>query len=264
MAETIEKTTESGVTSENVFDYSFVNATARIALYDDMKSAPRITNIAPAPTADFIEHLASAVDEQSKRLGGKIPYTAIREVSENFIHAQFRDIVVSILDEGNTIRFADQGPGIAEKEKAQKPGFTSATEPMKDYIRGVGSGLPIVREWIVDRDGSIVIEDNLNSGAVVTISLVEKPAAVPAAAGMAAARPAPLPHIPLANREQAFLKFLLTEGELGVSDLSELSNTPLSTVHNTLRKLEELSLVEKTPNRKRFLTDLGLQVAQSL
>ena len=63
---------------------------------------------------------------------------------------------------------------IQEKEKAQEPGFSSAIEPMKDYIRGVGSGFPIVRDYLDERDGSIVIEDNLTSGAVVTISLVKK------------------------------------------------------------------------------------------
>lgn len=250
--------------TDDSFDYSFVSATARIALYDDLKSAPRITCIDPAPTADFIEHLASTIDEQAKLLGGKIPYTAVREVSENFIHAQFRDIVVSILDSGNTIRFADQGPGIAEKEKAQKPGFTSATEPMKSYIRGVGSGLPIVREWIVDKDGSIIIEDNLTTGAVVTISLVEKPSSTPAAAGIAAAQPVPLPHIPLTDKEQLFLRYLLTEGELGITDMAELSGMAVSSTHSTFNKLEQSSLVEKTPNRKRTLTDLGLQVAQTL
>ena len=156
------------------FDYSFVDAIARVALYDDLKSAPRITKVSPAPTDEFIEHLTTTVYEQSKLAGGKIPYTLIREVSENFIHAQFREIVVSILDDGNTVRFADQGPGIQEKEKAQQPGFSSAIEPMKDYIRGVGSGFPIVRDYLDERDGSIVIEDNLTSGAVVTISLVKK------------------------------------------------------------------------------------------
>ncbi len=156
------------------FDYSFVNATARVALYDDLKSAPRVTKIDPAPTNEFIEKLTTTVYEQSKLAGGKIPYTLIREVSENFIHAQFREIVVSILDDGNTVRFADQGPGIQEKEKAQEPGFSSAIEPMKDYIRGVGSGFPIVKDYLDDRDGSIVIEDNLTSGAVVTVSLVRK------------------------------------------------------------------------------------------
>ena len=39
------------------YDYSFVTASARIAFYDDMKSAPRITVIDPAPTNAFIENL---------------------------------------------------------------------------------------------------------------------------------------------------------------------------------------------------------------
>lgn len=243
------------------FDYSYVDATARVALYDDLKSAPRVTKVPPAPTNEFIEQLTTVVYEQSKLAGGNIPYTLIREVSENFIHAQFREIVVSILDDGNTIRFADQGPGIQEKEKAQEPGFSSAIEPMKEYIRGVGSGFPIVRDYLDDREGSIVIEDNLTSGAVVTISLVKKPAA---------RRPVkdptqiPLPHIPLSDREAAFVRILQREGDLGVTELKDLSNTPVSTTHNTLVKLEEAGLVEKTPTRKRALTPLGHQVASTL
>ena len=246
------------------FDYSFVSTTARIALYDDMKSAPRITCIEPAPTDEFIEKLASTIDEQAKRLGGNIPYTAVREVSENLIHAQFREIVVSILDKGDTICFADQGPGIMEKEKAQKPGFTSATEPMKKYIRGVGSGLPIVREWIVDRNGSLVIDDNLSSGAVVTLSLVKKPSSVPSSAGIEASQPLPLPHIQLDDRQQLFLRYLLSEGELRITDLVEMTDMPNSSAFNILSKLEQEGLVEKTPNRKRSLTQLGVQIARSL
>lgn len=155
------------------FDYSFVNTTARIAVYDDLRSAPRITEIFPAETGVFIENLASGIYNQARALGGSIPYTVVREVSENFIHARFREIIVSIMDNGNTIRFADQGPGIVSKDKAQLPGFSSAIEPMKNYIRGVGSGLPIVREYLEISHGSITIEDNLNCGSVVTISLVE-------------------------------------------------------------------------------------------
>ena len=112
--------------------------------------------------------------EQSHGAGGTIPYTVIREVSENFIHARFKEVVVSILDKGNTIRFADHGPGIPSKEKAQMPGFSSAVEPMKNYIRGVGSGLPIVREYLESSHGTITIEDNLGTGAVVTVSLVRE------------------------------------------------------------------------------------------
>lgn len=245
------------------FDYTFVDAVARVALYDDLKSAPRITEIAPAATNDYIEHLATTVYEQSRLAGGKVPYTAIREVSENFIHAQFREIVVSILDDGNTIRFADQGPGISEKEKAQQPGFTSATEPMKSFIRGVGSGLPIVREYLEDREGSIVIEDNLNSGAVVTISLVpqrekkEAPSPQPVPAAL-------IPKIPLNDRQQTFLKILLHEEELGVTEISTLTGIGVSSAYNTFQKLEESGLVESLPNKKRILTQIGRQVALSL
>ena len=143
------------------FDYSFVDTVGRIALYDDLRSAPRVAEIKPADTAAYIEALASTVYEQSHGAGGTIPYTVIREVSENFIHARFKEVVVSILDKGNTIRFADHGPGIPSKEKAQMPGFSSAVEPMKNYIRGVGSGLPIVREYLESSHGTITIEDNL-------------------------------------------------------------------------------------------------------
>lgn len=157
---------------EASFDYGFVDTVGRIALYDDLRSAPRIIDVSPAETAAYIEALASNVYEQARGAGGAIPYSVIREVSENFIHARFKEVVVSILDEGNTIRFADHGPGIPAKEKAQKPGFTSATDPMKRYIRGVGSGLPLVRDYMESFRGTITIEDNLGTGAVVTVSLV--------------------------------------------------------------------------------------------
>ena len=250
------------------FDYSFVDAIARIALYDDLKSAPRITKIDPAPTNEFIEHLTTTIYEQSKLAGGKIPYTLIREVSENFIHARFREIVVSILDDGNTIRFADQGPGIKEKEKAQQPGFSSAIEPMKDYIRGVGSGFPIVKDYLDDRDGTIVIEDNIVSGAVVTISLDKKQQQQQQKKlqpeETVATRVMTIPTIPLSDRERDFVLILQREGALGVTQISEITGHAGSTTYNTLKKLEEAGLVEKVSGQKRVLTELGQQIASSL
>ena len=256
--------------SAGPFDYTYVQTVARIAQYDDLRSAPRITEIQPAPTADFIEHLASKIYEQAKMAGGTIPYTVIREVSENFIHARFAEIIVSILDQGNTIRFADQGPGINQKEKAQLPGFTSAIEPMKRYIRGVGSGLPIVREYLDYSHGTISIEDNLGTGAVVTISLSSEDAgpsnsiaATPQTSRGQAARPVPLAP-PLSQREREFLPFFLGEGALGVTDLVNLTGAAPSSTYTTLKKMEEAGLIEKTVGQKRILTDFGFQVANSL
>ena len=169
--ETPDENRESSTDAEERYDYSHVNSTARIARYDDLLSAPLVTEITPAPTGEFIDNLATTVYTQSHQMGGTIGYAVIREVSENFIHAQFTEVTVSILDGGNTIRFADHGPGIPHKDRAQLPGFSSAIAPMKGYIRGVGSGLPIAKEYIESKHGTITIEDNLVRGSVVTISL---------------------------------------------------------------------------------------------
>lgn len=278
--ENSKQTDEPADEGSNSFDYTYVRTIARIALYDDLRSAPRVTEIQPAPTTDFIESLASKIYEQAKMAGGAVPYTAIREVSENFIHARFAEIIVSILDDGNTIRFADQGPGIVQKDKAQLPGFTSAVEPMKHFIRGVGSGLPIVKEYLEFSHGTISIEDNLGTGSVVTISLKDessqpgderfnshpygtygaqtKGGGNPTAARAAALVP------PLTQRERDFLPIFLNEGALGVTDLARLTGVPQSSTYVTLSKLEEAGLIEKTVGQKRILTDLGFHVVNSL
>ena len=279
--ENSKPTDESANEESNSFDYTYVRTIARIALYDDLRSAPRVTEIQPAPTADFIENLASKIYEQAKMAGGAVPYTAIREVSENFIHAQFAEIIVSILDDGNTIRFADQGPGIGQKDKAQLPGFTSAVEPMKHFIRGVGSGLPIVKEYLEFSHGTISIEDNLGAGSVVTISLKDKDnnqmSEIPSANRSYGAyttpyrqgsnnfhSPAAALIPPLSQRERDFLPIFLNEGALGVTDLARLTGVPQSSTYVTLSKLEEAGLIEKTAGQKRILTDLGFHVVNSL
>lgn len=265
MENQIEHSPISNETADNTgvgFDFTYVKTTARIAVYDDLRSAPRVLEIPPGPTTEYIEALASTTFEYAKRAGGSIPYTVIREVSENFIHARFAEIVVSILDEGNTIRFADQGPGIPHKEQAQLPGFTSAIEPMKKYIRGVGSGLPIVKEYLDFSHGHITIEDNLNSGAVVTISLTNEPQQPTVSQNRQKRHSVPIP--PLTQREKDFLKLFSEEGALGVTDLVNLTNSPQSSTHATLKKLEESGLIEKTMGRKRILTDMGYEVASSL
>ena len=60
---------ESADDGTESFDYTQVRAVARIALYDDLRSAPRVTEIHPAPTAEFIESLASKIYEQAKSAG---------------------------------------------------------------------------------------------------------------------------------------------------------------------------------------------------
>ena len=244
------------------FDFAYVHTIARIARYDDMLAAPRIIEIQPAPTHDFIEHLASTIDREAKILGGSIPYVVIREVSENFIHAHFAEIVVSILDNGNTIRFSDHGPGIRDKNKAQLPGFTSAIEPMKHYIRGVGSGLPLTKEYLEMKNGTITIDDNLGTGAVITVSLNHQETPVQQASTHVT--PITIPTPPLTVRQKDILKCFASEGALGVTDIVNLTGYPTSSTYSELQKLEEAGLLEKSLGKKRILTEIGFQVTQSL
>lgn len=237
------------------FDYHYINSPARIAIYDSLKTAPRVIQVQGGPTHEYIEHIASLTYKNAKEAGGMIPYTVIREVSENFIHAKFNEVVVSIFDQGNTIRFADQGPGIKHKDLVQEPGFSSAIEPMKRYIRGVGSGLPIVKDYLSTSHGHIEIKDNVNQGSVVTISLVAS--RTPDEEIEALETPE------LTENEIAVLKALLPNNTLGVSEVSKATGIAVASVHTAFSKMEEAGLVEKV-SKKRKLTGRGTQVALSL
>ncbi len=143
----------------------------RIAIYDNMRSIPRVVEINYDSITRFLDETPQKVYSISHELGGKIPYTIIKEVVENLIHANFTEIIITILNNGNHIIISDQGPGIADKEKAFLPGFTSATSVMKKYIRGVGSGLPIVKETIFFSGGSVDITDNIKKGTVISLKI---------------------------------------------------------------------------------------------
>lgn len=162
-----------------------VRSPARVAVYDDAAAAPRVVVVEPSDVRTYLEEVTATVNRLAREQGGSIPFTVIRECVENLIHAYFTAPTVSILDGGDTIRFSDQGPGIADKRLALEYGTSSATEEMKRYIRGVGSGLPYASQYMEDKGGSLTIEDNIQGGCVVTISLVSEedgwPAQHPAA-----------------------------------------------------------------------------------
>lgn len=267
-----------------------VNSIARIAIYDDMLSSPRVIDISPNTTREYINDIAATVHKYAKDNGGQIPYSIILQVAENFIHSYFSEVVVTVLDGGNTIRFSDQGPGISDKTKALTPGFSSATAEMKKVIHGVGSGLPIVTEYMETLNGRIEIEDNINSGAVVTISLTNSPAnaktseMTPSPNGGAATVLAPSPNgggagegynvakkttvlapsssmgeivrATLSERGQQILQLFAYENTWGVSAISKELALATSTVHADLKKLEEAGLIAKI-GTKRMITDLG-------
>lgn len=231
-----------------------VRYACRIAVYDDPASVPRVIVVEPADIASYLSEITSLTSKLAHEQGGEIPFAIIREIVENYIHASFIEPSISIFDHGQTIRFCDQGPGIEDKERALEVGTTSASEDMKRYIRGVGSGLPIVLQYMRDKGGSLSVEDNISQGTIVTIS------ALPANDG-AAPTASSAPEV--SERGADILRYLAEHDEVGGVDLVRAYGGSQPTWSRELAALDKKGLTAKT-GQKRHLTEAGRALAGSL
>ena len=273
---------------------------ARIAIYDASGAAPRVEEVAPIETSEYIARLATRTYDLARALGGLVPYSVISEIVENYIHAGFRGPVVTILDSGNTIRFSDQGPGIKDKSRAMEPGYTTASAHMKPYIRGVGSGLPLARECLSFAHGSLDVQDNLGTGAVVTVS-VARPPKTPEALAVGLVSPAEarysgsaptsssrpgvsivaagsMESLPfetstpppckgptrLSNRQKRVLALVMDAGVAGPSLVARELAIGLSTAYRDLAHLEVLGFIDSDETGKRSITPSGADYLKGL
>ncbi len=143
----------------------------RVAVYDSLTTAPRVFDLSSDNFTVLVEQITAQVYTLCHEKGGSVPYTVLREAVENLIHADFKNAVITVMPDGNTVRISDHGPGINDKIRVFLPGFTTATEETRKLIKGVGSGLPIVNESLKLMGGSVTIEDNLKQGSVITLSM---------------------------------------------------------------------------------------------
>ena len=176
----------------------------RIAIYDTLTSPPRVIAVEEEDLPALIAALAEKTYHYCREQGGQIPYTVLQELMENLLHACFRDVVITILDNGQTIRISDHGPGVDDKDRAFQPGFSTATARQRQIIRGVGSGLPVARESLQFLRGVLTVDDNLGGGAVFTIKM---PAHTPEPAAAARA-----PQVKLTMRQTKVLVLLMELG----------------------------------------------------
>ncbi len=243
---------------------------ARVAVYDALTAPPRVEDVTAGSPGDLIERLTARTYHAAREAGGSIAFMVIREIVENFVHAGFDDVVVSVLDGGATLRFADQGPGIPDKERAFLPGFTTATGSMKRYIKGVGSGLPVARECLAFSGGTVEVDDNLGQGTVVTLrstmpgdqpSVMDQvPLLEHEPPGGAASFEAP----PLSTRQKQVLSLLMELGSIGPTVVSRELAVGLSTAYRDLEHLEGHGLITSDDSGKRVLTDQGLRCLDAL
>lgn len=234
----------------------------RVAIYDSPLAPPQVISLSSDDFNQLIGELSARTHGYARERGGRIPFVVIKEILENLIHAYFKDAVVTIMDDGNTIRISDQGPGIRDKERAFEPGFTTATREMRRLIKGVGSGLPVAREQLAFLGGMITIEDNLKSGTVVTLRVGAPPAVTP---------PAPVPDQPtadqaaaaavrLTDREKKILLLIAEIGAAGPSTIAKELGMSQSTAFRELQSLQRLRLltVGTADPGKRTLTEEGI------
>ena len=248
--ELIRRLAEEGRTREG--EVPLDEPEVRLAVYDSPLATPRVVSLTGEDFDSLIGDLAAQAYNHSHERGGRIPFVVIREVVENLIHAYFRGAVITILDDGDTIRISDHGPGIRDKQRAMQPGFTTATPEMRRYIRGVGSGLPVAREQLAFLGGTIVIEDNLDHGTVVTLALTTAPPST------VVENPSQIRRPDLSARQK---KVLLLVGELGAAGPTTIAkelDISHSTAYREFQALEALKLVQSKGRGRRTLTEEGI------
>lgn len=231
------------------------SAAPRIAIYDTLTSPPRVVAVEERDLPALIASLAEKTYHHCREQGGQVPYTVLQELIENLLHARFRDVVVTILDNGQTIRISDHGPGVDDKDRAFWPGFTTATEEQRAIIRGVGSGLPIARESLQFLRGVLTVEDNLGGGSVFTIKLPTEKVVRP---------PAPAPEVKLSTRQTKVLVLLMELGSAGPTAVAKELGVTKATAFRELSVLEGKELIHSLGDGKRALREEGLRLLESI
>lgn len=81
------------------------------------------------------------------------------------IHANGGHIDVSIEPNKITAKLCDNGPGIADIEKAMQEGYSTATNQVRELGFGAGMGLPNMKKY----SDEMHIETKLGEGTTVTL-----------------------------------------------------------------------------------------------
>jgi hypothetical protein len=228
----------------------------RIAIYDTLTAPPRAVSVEEEDLPALIASLAEKTYHLCREQGGQVPYSVINELIENLLHAYFRDVVVTILDNGHTIRISDHGPGVDDKDRAFQPGFTTATAEQRRIIRGVGSGLPLARESLQLLRGILTVEDNLGGGAVFTIKM---PGTEPPPEQQRAA-----PAVKVSNRQTKVLVLLMELTEAGPTAIARELDISSATAYRELVELQNMGLIHSLGDGKRALTEEGLSLLESI
>jgi len=249
---------------------------SKIAIYESFYSEPRVVTIKyHEDHKEYIEILSQKTHTLCQQFSFVFPYPIIKSLVENFIHANFFEPIISILDEGKTLKLSDQGQGITNKSAILKVGFTTANSYHKNFIAGVGSGFPTIEHYANMSGGTLTIEDNLIQGTVVTLSLIpyknnlnlnkepyqnickNEPFSIHTIEDFNF----PLPKS-LSERQQEVLVAVTDCGFIGPSQLAKLFEISVATAYRDLQYLECQGYVHSDAG-KRTITKEGLHYLET-
>jgi hypothetical protein len=241
----------------------------RIAVYPK-GGTPEITEVSASDPGSATQKFTKIVSEKVREAGGRVPEESIREVVENLIHAGYKGVVISVLDDGNVVRVSDKGSGVENKSRAMEFGFSGAAPEALGEIRGVGAGLGIARAAAEKVGGTVTIEDNIGGGTVATISAASDETV--AGEGKAASVPSPpqrrypdgVPRMNISERQQKALITVLECGEVGPSTVADRLEISVSTAYRDLSVLEEHGLVMADESGKRLISPLGRDLVEAI
>ena len=229
----------------------------RIAIYDTLTSPPRVVAVEEADLPALIASLAEKTYHYCREQGGQIPYTVLQELIENLLHAYFRDVVITILDNGQTIRISDHGPGVDDKERAFLPGFTTATaHAAPDHPRR--------RLGAADRARVAAVPARRAHASRTTSAAAPcSPSRCRPTRADAAAAPA-APAVKLTTRQTKVLVLLMELGSAGPTAIAKELGIAPATAFRELVVLEEMGLIHSLGDGKRALREEGLRLLESI
>ena len=240
----------------------------KVAVYPK-SGEPEVSEVSAASPRAASEKFSRLIMEKVRDSGGSVPEEALRELIDNLVHAEFRGVVVSVLEDGNVVRISDKGPGIEHKERAFEFGFSGATPEAIREIRGVGAGLGIARAAAEKAGGTVSVEDNIGGGTVATVSVGET--AEEKEDGTPPSQPVPqrkypdaVPRMNISERQEKVLITVLESGEVGPSTVAERLEISVSTAYRDLSVLEEHGLVAGDESGKRVITPLGRDLVENI
>jgi hypothetical protein len=237
----------------------------RIAVYP-RSGEPEVTEVAASNPGSATAKFTRLVMDEVRAVGGKVPEDSVREVVENLVHADYRGVVISVLDGGSVVRVSDKGPGVQHKDRAMEFGFSGAAPEALRDIRGVGAGLGIARAAAEKVGGTLTIEDNIGGGTVATISVADDPGPRKEREPSPPPRRYPdgVPRMNISERQQKVLITVLECGEVGPSTVAEQLEISVSTAYRDLSVLEEHGLVITDESGKRVISPLGKDFVEAI